>query len=167
MRKFHIGAGTLITVFLALAIGGYSVYRQHRIAAQPPMVERIVHGSTGAGITPAPEFLLRHRLELALSAAQLERIQHIATAYRHEIAPLQQQATAVSADYRQQVEQTHQGKRPSLQDLQHAGGELTHLSSVLVTTRQSYWRQACAVLSTEQQGQADRLVTRATLEELQ
>ena len=97
--KFNIGAGTLVTVLLALAIGGYGVYQQRKIAAQPPVVERVVQGTTPHGIAPVPEFLLRHRAELMLSDAQVQRIQTIATAYRKDVAPYQQRMNTASADY--------------------------------------------------------------------
>jgi hypothetical protein len=165
--KFRIGAGTLITVLLALVIGGYGVYQQRRLAAQPPVVERVVQGATPAGIAPVPEFLLRHRAALALSDAQVKRLHAIAAAYRKDVAPYQQQMHTASAGYQHKVEVAQHGKRPSLQQLQNAGGDVQQLSSVVVTTRHAYWQQARAVLTARQQAQADALVSLATLRDLE
>lgn len=165
--KFRIGAGTIIAILVALAIGGYSIYQQRRIAAQPPVVERVVQGSTPHGIAPVPEFLLRHRTEFALSNAQAQRIRAIAAAYRKDVAPYQQRMNTASADYQKKVERTQSGKRLSVQELQQAGGVVQQLSSIVVTTRHSYWQQARAVLTPQQQAQVDGVVSQATLPDLQ
>ena len=106
--KFHLGAGTFISVLLALAIGGYGLYQQRRSTTQPLVVERVVQGTAAAGIAPVPEFLLRHQAELALSSAQSQHIQRLATAYRKDIAPRQQEMTTVAAAYKQTMERTPQ-----------------------------------------------------------
>lgn len=165
--KFRIGAGTLVTVLLALAIGGYGVYQQRKIAVQPPVVERVVQGDTPHGIAPVPEFVLRHRAELALNDAQLQRIQKIATAYRKDVAPYQQRMQRASADYQQNMDRAQHGKRLSRQELQQAGADMQQLSSIVVTTRHAYWQQARAVLTEKQQAQVDGLVSQATLRDLQ
>lgn len=165
--KFRIGAGTLITVLLALAIGGYGIYQQRKTAGQPPVVERVVQGATPHGITPVPEFLLRHRTELGLSDAQAKRIQTIATKYRKDVAPYQQRMNTASVNYQKKMERAQHGKRLSQQELQQAGVEVQQLSSIVVTTRHSYWQQARAVLTAKQQAQVDGLVSRATLRDLQ
>lgn len=165
--KFRIGAGTLITVLLALAVGGYSIYQQRRTAAQPPVIERTVQGAGPHGIAPVPEFVLRHRAELALSDAQAARIQRIAAAYREDVAPYQQQVQKVSADYQKKMERVQQGRRLNQQELQHAGDDVQQVSRILVTTRHAYWQQARAVLTKQQQMQVDGVISKATLRDLQ
>lgn len=165
--KFRIGAGTIVTLVLVLLIGGYGVYQQRRSAAQPPVVERTVQGTTPHGVAPVPEFLLRHRADLVLSEGQGRRIQKIATAYRKDIWPYQQRMKTASAAYQKTMERRQQGKRPSVQELQRSSGDVQQLSSVVVTTRHAYWRQARAVLTPPQQKKADDLVAKATLRDLQ
>ena len=165
--KFRIGAGTIITVVIALAIGGYGVYQQRRIAAQPVVVERTVQGATPQGVAPVPEFILRHRTDLVLSEVQVQRIHKIATAYRKDVGPYQQRMKTASAEYQKTMERRQQGKHLSLQELQRSSGDVQQVSSVVVTTRHAYWEQARAVLSAPQQTQVDKLVSTATLQDLQ
>lgn len=165
--KLRIGAGTIITVLLALAIGGYGVYRQQRIATQPPVVERLVQGTTPRGITPTPEFLLRHRSDLRLSETQVQRIRAITVAYRKDLAPYQQRMKVVSANYQRQMERAKTKTHLSVQAIQNAGGDVQQISSIVVTTRRAYWQQARAVLTAPQRAQAEQLATQATLRDLQ
>lgn len=165
--KFRIGTGTIVTVLLALAIGGYGVYQQRRIAAQPPVVERVVQGDTPHGIAPVPEFLLRHRAELGLSNAQAQRVQKIAAKFRKDVAPYQQRMNTASANYQKKMERAQGRNRLSQQELQQVGVDVQQLSSIVVTTRHSYWQQARAVLTEKQQALVDRMVSRATLRDLQ
>jgi hypothetical protein len=166
MLKFRLGAGTIVTVLAALLIGGYGVYQQRKAAAQPPVVERTVQGTAPRGIAPVPEFLLRHQADLQLTAAQVKRLHAIAAAYRKDIAPYQQQATTVAADYQQQIERAKAEKRPSLQEIQRAGGDIQKISNTLVMTRHAYWQQARTVLTTQQRARADGLVAKSTLQDL-
>ena len=165
--KFRLGTGTMLTVLLALGIGGYSVYQQRRLSAQPPLIERTVQGATAPGIAPVPEFLLGHRAALGLSDAQAQRIHALAASYRKDVAPYQQQLRPVSADYQQQVERAQGGKRLSIQQLQQAGSDVQRVSSIMATTRQSYWRQARAVLTTAQQAKLDGMLAGVKLRDLQ
>lgn len=164
--KVRMGAATIVTLVLVLLIGGYNVYQQRRSAAQPPIVERTVQGTTPHGVAPVPEFLLRHQAELALNAAQMQRLRAIAKAYRKDIAPYQQQLETAEAAYEKTVKRGQQGARPSLQELQQNSGEMQHVSRIVVTTRHAYWRQARAELTASQQQQADQLISKATLQDL-
>lgn len=165
--KIRIGAATIVTLLLVLLIGGYGIYQQRRSAAQPPVVERTVQGTTPHGVAPVPEFLLHHQAEIALSQEQTQRIQKIATAYRKDIRPYQQQMKTSSAAYQKSMERRQQGKRLSIEELQRAADDVQRVSSIVVTTRHAYWQQACAVLTAPQQTKVDKLVAQATLQDLQ
>lgn len=165
--KLRIGSGTIITVLLALAIGGYGVYRQRRTAAQPPVVERSIQRTTPRGVAPAPEFLLRHQADLALTDSQRQRIRAIAQAYRTDIAPYQQRMKTASASYDTQMDRANGKGRLNMQEIQTAGGAVRQVSGVMAATRQAYWQKARAVLSAQQQAKTDTLASRATVQDLQ
>jgi hypothetical protein len=160
-----IGAGTLVTVALALAIGGYGVYQQQRTAARPPVIERQVRGATASGIAPVPEFLLRHRRELALTAAQADAIGRIAAHYRRDIQPTERQLAVASRAFAAFISKP--GKRPlAAPAISARSADVQRLSAALVMTRQAYWRQALATLRPAQQQQARTLTSAATLADL-
>ena len=165
--KFRIGAATIITGLLVLIIGGYGVYQQRHTASMPLVVEHVVQVTTPSGISPVPEFILKHRTELELSDEQGQRILTIATAYRKDISPYQQKLDAASADYQKKMERLPADKRHSIQELETEGSDVQQLSSIIVTTRHSYWQQARDVLTEKQQVQVDKLISKATLQDLQ
>jgi len=168
-RKFplRIGVGTLITFGLALIIGGYSVYQQRQAAARRPVVERQVQGTSLSGIAPVPEFLLRHRQELSLSSEQVQKITAIAATYRRDIAPAKRQVDIAAEEYQKYLERAQDEKRPAPIDIDRQGETVRRLSRVLATARHSYWKQVCAVLTPQQQQQADALAARAQSNDLQ
>jgi hypothetical protein len=106
-----------------------------------------------------PEFLLRHRGELTLSAEQVKKITVVAAAYRHDIAPFKPQVAAATAAYQKYLERTQNEKRPEMAEIEKQGAEVQRLSNILATSRHSYWKQARAVLTPQQQQRADALVT--------
>ncbi|MHB9026106.1 MAG: hypothetical protein ACYC7E_18355 [Armatimonadota bacterium] len=163
----HIGVGTLITVGLALIIGGYSVYQHYREAYRPPIIERQVQGAALKGIAPVPEFLLRHRQELSLSSAQAQKITVIAATYRRDIAPTKRQVDIAAEEYQKYLERAQDEKRPDPIDIDRQGATVRRLSRILATARHSYWKQARAVLTPTQQQQADALAARAISNDLQ
>lgn len=165
--KLRFGAGTLISLALVLAIGGYSVYQQKRVSSQPPVIERTLQGNGPRGIAPAPEFLLRHRGELALTAAQAQHISAIAALFRKDVTPSQQQLDTASAQYQKYMERVGSDARPDMQKIQQHSAEVQRLSSVVATTRHIYWQQACATLTTGQHQQVETLLPHVTLKDLQ
>lgn len=112
--KFRIGAATIITGLLVLIIGGYGVYQQRHTATQPLVIENDVQGTTPSGISPVPEFILKHRIELELSDEQGQRIQTIATAYRKDVSPYQQKLDAASVDYQKKMERLPADRRHNI-----------------------------------------------------
>ncbi len=155
---------TLIMLAVVLAVGGYLTYQQRRAASRPPVVEREVIGATH-GISPAPEFLLRHRGELQLTSAQQARVEQIAKQYRRDVAPTRAKLETASRQYQQYLTRAG-GKRPSAQDLAARGAEVSRLSGAIAVARHSYWQQARSVLTPRQQAEVDRLVESATLRDL-
>jgi len=164
--KLKLGMGTIITFLIVLAIGGMSVAQRMKGDAHPPVIERKVEVTTSHGIAPAPEFLLRHKKGLALTAAQEGEITRLAAAYRKDIAPLQRQADAAMKDYQQYMDRAQKGPRPDTQTLQAQGGDVQHLSSVMAATRQAYWKRAQGMLTETQRRQVDALMPQATLNDL-
>ncbi len=151
----------LVVLIIVLAVGGYLTYQSRRAASRPPVVEHEVIGAT-RGISPAPEFLLRHQGELQLTSAQQARIGQIATQYRRDVAPTQAKLETASREYQQYLTQMG-GKRPSAQDLAERGAEVSRLSGAIAVARHSYWQQARAALTPQQQTKADKLAASATL----
>ena len=165
--KFRIGAGTLITVVIALIVGGYSVLQQRRIASQPPVVERTIEGASPQGVAPVPEFLLRHTSTLHLTHTQTQAIAGIAAQYRREMAPITQKLQAASTEFRQYMDRDTLTTRHTKQDVSQHSAELQRWSHVVVAMRHAYWQQARAVLTSAQRRQADTLASKATLQDMQ
>jgi len=164
--KLKLGMGTIITFLIVLAIGGMSVAQRMKNDAHPPIIERKVEVTTPLGIAPAPEFLLRHNNELALTETQVKQISTLAAAYRKDIAPVQRQLDDAAKGYQQYMAQAKQGPRPDTQKLQAQGGDVQHLSSVLAATRQAYWGRARGLLTEKQQIYLSSLVRQATIDDL-
>lgn len=164
--KFRIGPATMITLIIVAMIAGYSLYQQHRTNAQPPVIERQVSGATAAGIAPVPEFLLRHRAELALTAEQVAKLKGISAAFRKDIAPMQRQLTASAAAYRQYLDRTRTNNRPKAGEIESQSADIQRWSGVMATTRQAYWQQARDVLTATQRQRADALLAKVTVADL-
>ena len=162
--KLRIGAGTIISLILALVVGGYSLYHYRPLRHHAPVVENIVQGTSPQGIAPAPEYLLRHKSDLALTDAQVKQITALGTQYRRDIAPAQKALSPAATDYEKYMERQAQSPRPdSQQQMSVHGADMQRLSSVLSTTRHSYWQQARALLTAAQQQGVDRLLPKVTL----
>lgn len=157
-------AVTLITLLIVLAIGGYTLYQQRQNASRPPVVEREVRGAV-RGVSPAPEFLLRHEKELGLTTEQRRHLGTIVQHYRRDVAPAQARLEAAARQYEQYLAQKS-GPNPSAKDLGTQGAEVSRLSGVVAATRHSYWQQARGVLTPSQQAKADTLARGATLRDL-
>lgn len=164
--KIRIGAGTIITFVLVLIFGGYSLIRQRQQEKIPTIVERTVHGNTANSVSPVPEFLLRHKMELSLSSSQIQRIEKIAVAYRKDIEPYQQQIKKATVEYDSRIKLRQQQKKLSLKELQQASAEVQRLSAIMVTSRQAYWQKSSSVLTAQQRLQLTDLVKKAGLADL-
>ena len=164
--RLHFGAGTIITLTVAMMIGGYALYQQQRTNAQPPVVERQLRGVTAGGIAPAPEFLLRHRRELQLAANQVRQIEHLAAAFRADIAPVQQKMSTAAAAYRKFMERDRHGIRPEQQEIDGRAADIERWSGVMATTRQAYWQRARSILTDTQRDRLASLLPKATLDDL-
>lgn len=165
--KIRIGAGTIIAVLLALLVGGYFIYQQRKAARQPPIIERQIQGVTH-GIAPVPEFALRQAEALRLTPVQREKIQHLATAYRADIAPTKKQLDAEADRYQKYLESAAKANKSiKRKDMEQNSEEIQRLSGIISTTRHSYWQKVLSVLTPEQQQAATKLVGDAKRTDLQ
>jgi len=164
--KMKLRTSTVFLMLIVLAVGGYQLINRMKSDARPPVIERKVEVTTPNGIAPVPEFLLRHKEELALTEVQQRKISDLASAYRKDVAPLRRQLDAAVKNYQQYMDRAGKGPRPDTQKLQAQGGGVQHLSGVMAATRQAYWEQGRKMLTEEQQKKVDRLLPRATIEDL-
>jgi hypothetical protein len=165
--KFKIGIATRIAIFIALIIGGYYIYQQKTTQSKGPVIERALQGVAKENIAPAPEFIIKQSIELKLSDAQLNKLQAIAAAYRKEITPYQQKIRAESFKYEKKMKELRE-KNASVNEITSAYNNISRLSSIISTTRQSYWQQAKKVLNESQQKLLDGLIIKkATVGDLQ
>lgn len=165
--KIRIGAGTIIAVLLALLVGGYFIYQQWKAAKQPPIIERQVQGVTH-GIAPVPEFALRQAEALRLTPSQREKIQHLAIAYRADIAATKQQLNTAADRYQKYLESAASANKTiHRKDMEQNSEEIQRLSGIVSTTRHSYWQQVLSVLTPEQQQTATKLIGSAKLTDIQ
>ncbi|GEM_PF-1635430 len=165
--KFQIGIATRIAIFIALIIGGYYLYQQKTTPPKGPVIERTVQGVAKENITPAPEFIIKQKAELQLSDAQLKKMQSITAAYRKEITPYQQKIRAESFKYEKKMKELRE-RNASVDEITSAYDDISRLSSIISTTRKSYWQQAKNLLSDSQQKQLDGLIIKkATVGDLQ
>jgi hypothetical protein len=164
--KLIFRTSTIITILIVVALGGLGLVQRWKTDNRPPVVERKIETTTPSGIAPAPEFLLRHREELVLTASQAQQITELAAAYRIDIADAQRRLDKAAIKYGQYLEGTRKNARTGVGTLQAQGGEVQHLSSVIAATRHSYWERARGMLADEQRAQADALVRQAKITDL-
>lgn len=162
--RFRFGIGTIVTLLLAV-IAGYLFYRQN-VGGRPPIIQHQVTGNSPRAIAPVPEYLLRHKGELLLTAGQEAQIQHLAQAYRHEVAAVQQSLSAAAKKFAADMERRSGAERPESREIIAASAEVQRLSAVVFTIRYSYWTRACMILNPGQRQQAIALSRQATLADL-
>jgi len=164
--KMKLRTSTIITFLIVLAFGGFSLVQRRKSDARPPIIERKVEATIASGVAPAPEFLLQHKKELALTVKQEQLITELATAYRRDIAPAQRQMDTAAKEYRQFMTQAQKENHSDTEKLREHGGDVQRLSGVIAATRQAYWRHAQAMLTEEQLRKVDGLLPQATIKDL-
>ena len=164
--KRRIGAGTVLLISALVVIVGVTIYRHTRHTA--PIIERTVTGDRATrGIAPAPEFLTRHRRELALTDQEYFAIIDLAAAYRTEIQGASKGLRKATATYDTFIEAQKNAQKVNLQALSNATAEVSRLSGLIAASRHTYWTKACAVLTPEQQRIATELASHALASDLE
>jgi hypothetical protein len=166
--KPRFKAGTVILLVAIACIVGTVIVQRVRARNTPPTIERTVTGSSASrGIAPVPEYLLRHRRELALADAQVYAITDLAAAYRTEIQRPWLRLRKASATYQRYLEAQRAAKQVNAQALANAGFEVQRLSGVVAAARHAYWTKARAVLTPTQQRTADALTAHVKASDLE
>ncbi len=164
--KQRLGKATLIAIAMCLIISGYVFYQTRLAPKKPPIIERNVESTVAKGISPVPQFLIRHGDELQLTDKQKTKIEDLENEYRTKLAPLKKPLDDAGVELTKKVE-AKKNERTDIEKMQADNGDYQRLSAEVSSLRHEYWRKAREVLTPEQQPQVDELIKKVTATDLQ
>jgi len=164
--KQRLGKATLIAIAVCLITSGYVFYQTRLAPKKPPIIERNVESSSAKGISPVPQFLIRHADELQLTDKQKTKIEDLENEYRAKLAPLKRPLDDASVEMTNKVK-AKKDKPTNIEKMQADNGEYQRLSAEVSNLRHDYWMKAREVLTSAQQTQVDGLVKKITAADLQ
>jgi len=158
-RPRIIGPFFLIAILLSAGVFYWQKQKNEmRLQNAPrPVVEHQVIAAPQTQSAPSPEVLSIHAKELGLNEAQAKRIEPLVKAYLAELKPLQAETQAAAKRFEAYQQAKAESRQVPMAELQAQMGELSALSSRMVSLRQQYWGEIAPILTEQQRWRAREL----------
>jgi len=170
-RLVRLGPGLILALIGSVVVWRGSPghlrpsYRPYSRSLSHPVIAPTATASRGARIEPpapalpsAPslDFVLEHRAEVGLTAAQVQALRTVDRQWQRQIGPRRDALDRAARAFRSEMD-AHKGRGAALQELRQGAAEMSALSRQLAGDRRAAWDQASSSLSVIQRERAERL----------